>query len=47
MPQAMKVRIKRRTLHQVANELALLAQKIDGVAAVGPHRVRGSMVRRR
>ena len=36
-----------RTLHQVANELTLLAQKVDGVAAVGPHRMRGSMVRRR
>src|SRR4029453_4450749 len=36
-----------RTLHQVANELTLLAQKVDGVAAVGTHRIRGSMVRRR
>jgi hypothetical protein len=36
-----------RTLHQVANELTLLAQKVDGVAAVGPHRMRGSGVRRR
>jgi hypothetical protein len=36
-----------RTLHQVANELTLLAQKVDGVAAVGTHRMRGSMVRRR
>ena len=35
-----------RTLHKVANELTLLAQKVDGVAGVGPHRS-GSTVRRR
>jgi hypothetical protein len=36
-----------RTLHQVANELTLLAQKVDGVAPAGTHRIRGSMVGRR